>query len=308
MDTLRPCSRQQQKQPKRILEDGRLRDCKTRKLHSNPSTPLEEEEKITEEKPFSSQNESIHVISSFQSSKKARVTFLLDNASLKKGVVRKSSQTVKILNSDQDANFLLKQKKDLNDYRPDILYRAVLAIFDSPVCKAGLVHGIYVKVNGGVLFEIKSHVRVPRTIKRFNGLMLDLLQKSSIEAKDTGEKLLRVIEQPVTRHLPPNSRVIGISHGSKEVVKITDFVPDFSNDVNIVFVVSVTPPGSIDKLYSDDVISSLAAKTVAEHELTEEETSFKALRTSCFLSSYPLSASRCVGEICDALEDKWEIV
>ncbi|KAL6572225.1 18S rRNA uridine methyltransferase [Orobanche minor] len=279
MDTLRPCSRQQQqKQPKRILENGRLRDGKTRRLHSNPSTLLEEEEKITEEKPFSSQHESIHVISSFPSSKKARVTFLLDNASLKKGVVRK---TVKILNSDQDANFLLKQKKDLNDYRPDILYRAVLAIFDSPVCKAGLVHAIYVKVNGGVLFEIKSHVRIPRTIKRFNGLMLDLLQKSSIAAKDTGEKLLRVIEQPVTRHLPPNSRVIGLSHGSKEVVNLTDFVPDISNDVNIVFVVSVTPQGSINKLYSDEVIS---------------------------ISSYPLSASRCVGEICDALEDKWEIV
>ncbi|KAL6497193.1 18S rRNA uridine methyltransferase [Orobanche gracilis] len=278
MDTLRPCSRQQQKQPKRILENGWLRDCKTRRLHSNPSTLLEEEEKITEEKPFSSQIESIHVISSFQSSKKARVTFLLDNASLKKGVVRK---TVKILNSDQDANFLLKQKKDLNDYRPDILYRAVLAIFDSPVCKAGLVHAIYVKVNGGVLFEIKSHVRVPRTIKRFNGLMLDLLQKSSIASKDTGEKLLRVIEQPVTRHLPPNSRVIGLSHGLKEVVNLTDFVPDISNDVNIVFVVSVTPPGSTDKLYSDEVIS---------------------------ISSYPLSTSRCVGEICDALEDKWEIV
>ncbi|KAL6549116.1 18S rRNA uridine methyltransferase [Orobanche hederae] len=300
MDTLRPCSRQQQqKQPKRILENGRLRDGKTRRLHSNPSTLLEEEEKITEEKPFSSQHESIHVISSFPSSKKARVTFLLDNASLKKGVVRKamgarialvrlsplttmrSSQTVKILNSDQDANFLLKQKKDLNDYRPDILYRAVLAIFDSPVCKAGLVHAIYVKVNGGVIFEIKSHVRIPRTIKRFNGLMLDLLQKSSIAAKDTGEKLLRVIEQPVTRHLPPNSRVIGLSHGSKEVVNLTDFVPDISNDVNIVFVVSVTPPGSINELYSDEVIS---------------------------ISSYPLSASRCVGEICDALEDKWEIV
>lgn len=43
-------------------------------------------------------------------------------------------------------------------------------------------------------------------------MAVDLLQKSSIAAKDTGEKLLRVIEQPVTRHLPPNSRVIGVSH------------------------------------------------------------------------------------------------
>ncbi|KAF5191626.1 Ribosomal rna small subunit methyltransferase nep1, partial [Thalictrum thalictroides] len=79
--------------------------------------------------------------------------------------------TVKILNSDEDANILLKQKKNLDDFRPDILYRTVLAIFDSPVCKAGLVQAIYVKVNSGVLFEIKSHVRIPRTIKRFNGLM-----------------------------------------------------------------------------------------------------------------------------------------
>ncbi|KAM1026951.1 hypothetical protein ACFX13_040543 [Malus domestica] len=44
-----------------------------------------------------------------------RATFIVDNASLIKGVVRKRWN--KILDSEEDADFL-KQKKDVNDYRP----------------------------------------------------------------------------------------------------------------------------------------------------------------------------------------------
>ncbi|KAL5723374.1 rRNA small subunit pseudouridine methyltransferase Nep1 [Ranunculus cassubicifolius] len=209
--------------------------------------------------------------------KKPRITFVLDKASLQTGFVGK---TVKLLNADEHAQSLLKQNKALHDYRPDIAHRALLAIFDSPLSKAGLVHAIYVRTEKGVLFEVKTHVRIPRTIKRFNGLMLELLQKSSIKAKDTEEKLLSVLQQPVTRHLPENSRIIGLSYSSEKLVNLKEYVAKMNDDVNLVFVVGAMTQGTIDKNYLDDFISA---------------------------SSYPMSASRCVGVICQALEKKWNI-
>lgn len=55
------------------------------------------------------------------------------------------------------------------------ILQALLAIFDSPLTKAGRLQAVYVKTEKGVLFEIKPYVRMPRTFKRFCGLMCKLL-------------------------------------------------------------------------------------------------------------------------------------
>lgn len=46
-------------------------------------------------------------------------------------------------------------------------------ILDSPLNKAGRVRAVYVKTEKGVLFEVKPHVRIPRTYKRFAGIMCE---------------------------------------------------------------------------------------------------------------------------------------
>lgn len=51
------------------------------------------------------------------------------------------------------------------------ILQALLAIFDSPLTKAGRLQAVYVRTEKGVLFEIKPYVRMPRTFKRFCGLM-----------------------------------------------------------------------------------------------------------------------------------------
>ena len=51
------------------------------------------------------------------------------------------------------------------------LCQALLAILDSPLTKAGRLQALYVRTEKGVLFEVKPNVRMPRTIKRFSGLM-----------------------------------------------------------------------------------------------------------------------------------------
>ena len=66
--------------------------------------------------------------------------------------------------------YLDEFKKNPADYRPDICHQSLLALLDSPLNKAGLLQ-IYLRTKKNVLIEIHPSLRIPRTIKRFNGLM-----------------------------------------------------------------------------------------------------------------------------------------
>ncbi|KAJ6425970.1 hypothetical protein OIU84_026533 [Salix udensis] len=96
------------------------------------------------------------------------VIFVLEKASLEVAKVGKNYQ---IFNSEEHANFLRRNNKNPANYRPDIIYEALLSILDSPLNKAGCLRAVYVKTDKGVLFEVKPYVRIPRTCKRFAGIM-----------------------------------------------------------------------------------------------------------------------------------------
>ncbi|XP_076915642.1 uncharacterized protein LOC143575071 [Bidens hawaiensis] len=206
------------------------------------------------------------------------VIFILEKASLEVAKVGKSYQ---LLNSEDHANFLKKNNRNPAEYRPDISHQAILNILDSPLNKAGKLKALYVRTEKGVLIEIKPHVRIPRTFKRFAGIMLQLLQKLSISAVGKREKLLRVIKNPVTQYLPVNSRKIGFSHSSEKLVDMHDYVATLDNDATLVFVVGAMAHGKIESDYIEDFIS---------------------------ISGYPLSAAYCITRITNALERKHKIV
>ncbi|KAJ4706757.1 Ribosomal RNA small subunit methyltransferase NEP1 [Melia azedarach] len=222
--------------------------------------------------------EGIPIAPSEQNTKKPGVIFILEKASLEVAKVGKSYQ---ILNSDDHANFLKRNNKNPADYRPDIVHQALLSILDSPITKAGRLGAIYVRTDKGVLFEVKPHVRLPRTYKRFAGIMLQLLQKLSITAVGKREKLLRVIKNPITQYLPVNCRKIGFSYSSEKLVKMRNYVATVSNEADLVFVVGAMAHGKIDSDYTEDLLA---------------------------ISGYPMSAARCIARICEALEDKWDIL
>jgi rRNA small subunit pseudouridine methyltransferase Nep1 len=113
------------------------------------------------------------------------------------------------LNCDDHQGFLAKEGRDIADARPDITHQVspppanspwvitihpdrlmtvdirliytirfhssdrtqcLLTLLDSPLNKAGLLQ-VYVQTAKGVLIEINPSVRIPRTFKRFSGLM-----------------------------------------------------------------------------------------------------------------------------------------
>ncbi|KAL5743732.1 hypothetical protein ACOSP7_026584 [Xanthoceras sorbifolium] len=248
------------------------------KLEETTQNDEKKGEEEEEEEVGAHEMEGIPIALSDQNTKKPGVIFVLEKASLEVAKVGKSYQ---ILNSDDHANFLRRNNKNPADYRPDIVHQALLSILDSPLTKAGRLRAVYVKTEKGVLFEVKPHVRLPRTYKRFAGIMLQLLQKLSITAVGKREKLLCVIKNPVTQYLPVNSRKIGFSFSSEKLVKMRNYVATVNNEVDLVFVVGAMAHGKIDTDYTDDYIA---------------------------ISGYPMSAARCIARICDALEDKWDLL
>jgi hypothetical protein len=75
-----------------------------------------------------------------------------------------------LLNCDDHIAVCKKNGKDPSVHRPDIVHQVLLALMDSPLNKAGHLH-VLMLTKKNVLIEISPHTRIPRTFKRFCGLM-----------------------------------------------------------------------------------------------------------------------------------------
>ncbi|GBG00270.1 hypothetical protein Rsub_12996 [Raphidocelis subcapitata] len=209
------------------------------------------------------------------------IIFILEGAQLEAAQVGKSYQ---LLNCDDHATYLKKHKKDPALYRPDIAHQALLMILDSPLNKAGKLKALYVHTSRNVLIQINPKVRLPRTFKRFCGLMVQLLQKLSIRATNGPDKLMRVIKGPVTKHLPAGARRVGFSHSADKLVTMAQWAAalgDSDLKTPIAFVVGGFAHGVIDQSYVDEFLS---------------------------VSAFPLSAAYAIARITNAMEARWGIV
>jgi len=153
-------------------------------------------------------------------------------------------------------------------------------ILDSPLNKAGKVKGIFVHTAKNVVIQVNPHVRLPRTFRRFCGLMVQLLQKLSIRATNGPDKLLKVIKGPVWKHLPTGSHRIGFSRSASQIIPMHQN-PAINRSEPLVFVLGAFAHGHIDESHVDEFIS---------------------------ISQYPLSAAYAVTRVTNALEQKWEVV
>ena len=94
-----------------------------------------------------------------------RLIVVLTQASLE--TAKQGNSTV-LLNSDDHVNLIRKMGKE--NVRPDILHQSLLALYDSPLNKAGLLQ-VFVLSTTNQLIQISPRTRIPRTFKRFAGLM-----------------------------------------------------------------------------------------------------------------------------------------
>ncbi|ODQ80226.1 hypothetical protein BABINDRAFT_161196 [Babjeviella inositovora NRRL Y-12698] len=185
-----------------------------------------------------------------------------------------------LLNCDDHQGLLRKMNRDISEARPDITHQCLLTLLDSPINKAGKLQ-VYIQTARGVLIEVNPSVRIPRTFKRFSGLMVQLLHKLSIRSVNSEEKLLKVIKNPITDHLPLKCRKITLSFDAP-VRRVQDYVETLDEDESIcVFVGSMARgPDNFADEFVDEKIG---------------------------LSNYPLSASVACSKFCHGCEDVWGI-
>jgi rRNA small subunit pseudouridine methyltransferase Nep1 len=112
-----------------------------------------------------------------------------------------------------------------------------------------------VRTERGVLIDVDPQIRIPRTFKRFCGLMQQLLFKLSIRASNGPHKLLKVIKNPVTDHLPPGARIYLFSVTGR-LVALPDFIPKLAKslpaDEPVVFVAGAMAHGKVEPEYAVD--------------------------------------------------------
>ncbi|KAL4063256.1 Alpha/beta knot methyltransferase [Scleroderma yunnanense] len=186
-----------------------------------------------------------------------------------------------LLNCDDHQGILAKTGRDIADARPDITHQCLLTLLDSPLNKAGRLQ-VFIHTAKGVLIEVNPHVRIPRTFKRFSGLMVQLLHKLSIRGVNGPEKLLKVIKNPVTDHLPVNTIKLTLS-GDAPTVRLSKYLTTLPETHSVAIFVGAMARGRDD--FADHVV--------------DEKIS---------ISNYPLSASVACGKFCCALEELWDVV
>lgn len=139
---------------------------------------------------------------------------------------------------------------------------------------------MFVRTFENVLIQIDPSTKIPRTYKRFAGLFAQLLKNLKIRALNTNQTLLKIVKNPVTDHLPINTKIVGTSSKGKPV-NIKSFVSENLQE-NIAFVVGAVAKGN----------PGMEVDYVKE-----------AIK----ISNFSLSASNCLYKIISAFEDLKEV-
>uniref|UniRef100_T1J238 18S rRNA (pseudouridine-N1)-methyltransferase n=1 Tax=Strigamia maritima TaxID=126957 RepID=T1J238_STRMM len=226
----------------------------------------DESDNINEEPPTKNR------VVNFRSQDK-RLIVVLENANLESVKVGKSYE---LLNCDDHKNQLKRLNRSPGDCRPDIVHQCLLMLMDSPLNRASKLQ-VYIHTSKNVLIEIHPQTRIPRTFKRFSGLMVQLLDKFGIRAADGPHKLLKVIKNPVSDYLPAGCKKYSTSFHAKRTVKPRELVP---SDEPCVFVIGAMAHGKVNVDYTEEDVS---------------------------ISEYPLSAALTCSKMCSAFEEVWGI-
>ncbi|KAJ1721834.1 18S rRNA pseudouridine methyltransferase [Coemansia erecta] len=218
-----------------------------------------------------------------EQSQTSRLIVVLEAASLETYKVGKSKDAkYQLLNCDDHQGILAKMGKDISASRPDITHQCLLTLLDSPLNKTGRLQ-VYIHTTSDVLIEISPSVRIPRTFKRFSGLMVQLLHKMSIRSVNGHDKLLKVIKNPVSQYLPPDALKLTFSYDAPTVHMQTWMRRKLRPNQDIVVAIGALAHGK------DDFADAYVDEKIG-------------------ISEYPLSASVACGKLTCALEDIWGIL
>jgi rRNA small subunit pseudouridine methyltransferase Nep1 len=113
--------------------------------------------------------------------------------------------------SDKHKRTLAERNIDPSEFRPDVVHQCLLHLLDCPLNRAGMLQ-IFLRTHKGVLLAVDPRLRVPRSPRLFSRMMASLLYKLKIRASHATSRitLIKVIPNPITDHLPSNTKFIRV--------------------------------------------------------------------------------------------------
>ncbi|CAD8154912.1 unnamed protein product [Paramecium octaurelia] len=202
------------------------------------------------------------------------VTFILDGAVLQLGQLKSSKV---LLNFEDHSHFITKRLgRNPEDFRPDIVHQSLLTLLDSPLNKAGLMK-VLIRTEDNRLIEINPITKIPRTFKRFSGMMAKLLETAKIQSDD--QVLLQIHNDTVQEYFSNEAYIVATSHKAK-LVDLKEYIQKKHNLVFVIGAVAKGNPG-LECKFSNDCIS---------------------------ISRYQLSTSNCLSKIIDTFEQYYQVI
>ncbi|TNJ28418.1 putative Ribosome biogenesis protein NEP1 [Giardia muris] len=215
--------------------------------------------------------------------RETRLIVILEQAFLE---TVKHKEKYQLLNVDDHHVTLKKTHRPPEAARPDITHQALLALLDSPLNKAGLLE-VWVHTANNVIIRIDPSVRLPRTFKRFCGLIVQLLHKMVIRADDSNRKLLHVVKGPLIKHIPADIPIVLLSRVAGEPVSLKELALRLTKEQQpptcqpIAVVIGAIAHGHISIEYATEKVS---------------------------ISNYALSAAAVASRLCTAFEEVWSVL
>lgn len=116
--------------------------------------------------------------------------------------------------------------------------------------------------------------------------MVQLLHKFQVRANETSRRLMSVIKNPITDHLPVGCKKYAMSYSGRLVTNCRDLVPkgeegSAAYEEPVVIVIGAFAHGTLNTDYTEELIS---------------------------ISRYPLSAAIACSKLCSAFEEVWGVV
>ncbi|WFD43897.1 rRNA small subunit pseudouridine methyltransferase Nep1 [Malassezia psittaci] len=204
-----------------------------------------------------------------------------------------------LLNCDDHQKVLAKMNRDIAEARPDITHQCLLTLLDSPLNKAGLLQ-VYIHTSKGVLIEVNPQVRIPRTFKRFSGLMgrwNDLMNSATVASLEYSQ--CQRLRKTAACDQKPRHGLLPAKHPQNQLVfdRVLTSALSYNAPVQRVssYLASVPPDRSL-------------AVFVGAMAHGEDNFADGVVDEKISISEYSLSASVACGKFCCSLEDLWGIV
>lgn len=111
--------------------------------------------------------------------------------------------------TEKHRNVHRKRNQDPNEWRPDVVHQCLLHLLDSPLSRAGMLQ-VFLRTKKGVCIAVDPRLRVPRSMRIFEKMIVSLLYKMKIRSTTGYLNLMKIVKNPITDHIPANLRIIRV--------------------------------------------------------------------------------------------------